>query len=163
MAEKQEYNEFRKIVEDIINTDSFKKMREFKKHRYTDCYEHSVNVATKCYMYAVKRNMNIDLKSLIRGALLHDFYLYDRRKEEAQHRKHLREHPSVALENARREYGDLNKIEEDIILSHMWPVNFFRFPKYKESFLVCFSDKICSIKEFFGKKDKTNKKSLQKK
>ena len=33
----------------------------------------------------------------------------------------------------------------------MWPVTLFKFPKYKESCLVCFSDKICALEEFFGK------------
>ena len=151
MITKEEYEEFRSIIEDIISNDSFKKMREIKQHRFSNCYKHSVNVATRCFIFAKKRKLNIDIKSLVRGALLHDFYLYDWRENKKKYKKHSFIHPSIALENAVREFGDLNEIEKDIILSHMWPLNFFKFPRYKESFLVCFSDKICALKEFFGK------------
>lgn len=146
----KEYEEFKGIVLEIIKTDKFKSMREIKQHMFANCYQHSINVATKCFIYAKRLNMKIDLPSLIRGALLHDFYLYDWRKNKKCHLNHGYIHPKIALENAKKEFGSLNKIEEDIILSHMWPVTFFRFPKYKESYLVCFSDKICAIREFFG-------------
>ncbi len=151
MITNEEYEEFKKIVVEIINNDSFKKMREIKQHRFTNCYEHSINVATKCFIFAKKRKMKIDVKSLVRGALLHDFYLYDWREDKKKFFSHSYMHPYVALENSRKEFGELNDIEVDIILSHMWPLTFFKFPKYKESFLVCFSDKICAIRELFGK------------
>lgn len=151
MITEKEYEEFRNIIKDIINNDSFKKMKDIKQHRFSNCYEHSVNVATKCFIYAKKRNLKIDVKSMVRGALLHDFYLYDWRENKKKYKGHGFTHPSVALENAMREFSDLNDVEKDIILSHMWPLIFFKFPKYKESFLVCFSDKICALKEFFIK------------
>ena len=151
MISQKDYDEFREIVKRIVNNDSFKKMKEIKQHRFTDCYNHSINVATKCFIYAKRKNMKVDLESLVRGALLHDFYLYDWRENKRKYKSHTYTHPRVALDNAIKEYGELNEIEKDIILSHMWPLTFFRFPKYKESFLVCFSDKICAIKEFFGR------------
>lgn len=151
MISQKEYDEFREIVKNIVINDKFKKMREIKQHRFTNCYNHSINVATKCFIYAKRRNMKIDLTSLVRGALLHDFYLYDWRENKKKYKLHTYTHPSVALSNAINEFGELNEIEKDIILSHMWPLTFFKFPKYKESFLVCFSDKICAIKEFFGR------------
>lgn len=147
---QQEYDEFKEIVVRVTKTDNFEKMRTIKQHRYTNCYDHSVNVATKCFLYAKKMNLKIDLVSLVRGALLHDFYLYDWRENKKEHLNHNYVHPRIALDNARKEFGDLNRVEEDIILSHMWPITFFRFPRYKESYLVCFSDKICAMKEFFG-------------
>ena len=151
---QKEYDDFKDIIVSITSTDKFKKMKEIKQHRFTNCYEHSINVATRCFIYAKRMNMKVDLSSLVRGALLHDFYLYDWRENKKEHLNHSYVHPRVALENARVEFGDLNKVEEDIILSHMWPVTFFRFPRYKESYLVCFSDKICAIEEFFGKRKK---------
>ena len=151
MISQKEYDEFRNIVKEIVKNDKFKKMREIKQHRFTNCYNHSINVATKCFIFAKKRNIKIDVPSLVRGALLHDFYLYDWREDKLKHKGHLYEHPQVSFENATKEFGDLNEIEKDIILSHMWPINLFKFPKYKESFLVCFSDKICAAKEIFLK------------
>ena len=152
MISEEEYKEFREVVKDIVNNDKFKKMKEIKQHRFTNCYEHSINVATKCFIYAKKFNMKIDVVSLVRGALLHDFYLYDWRESKKEHLNHGYIHPQIALVNATKEFGYLNDIEKDIILSHMWPLTFFKFPKYKESFLVCFFDKVCAIKEFFKKK-----------
>lgn len=151
MITEKEYNEFKEVVKKVANNEKFKKMKEIKQHKYANCYEHSINVATKCFIYAKKRNMKVDLASLIRGALLHDFYLYDWRENKRKNLNHVFVHPKKALENARKEFNDLNEIEEDIILSHMWPLTFFKFPKYKESFLVCFSDKICAMKEFFNR------------
>lgn len=151
MITQKEYDQFKEIIKEIVSSDNFKKMKNIKQHRFTDCYNHSINVATRCFIYAKKRKMKVDLKSLVRGALLHDFYLYDWRENVKKYKNHTYTHPSVALENAIKEFGDLNEIEKDIILTHMWPLNFFKFPKYKESFLVCFSDKICALREFFGK------------
>lgn len=151
MITQEEYEEFKKVVIEIVDNESFRKMRQIKQHRFTNCYEHSINVATRCFIFAKKKNMKVDLYSLIRGALLHDFYLYDWREDKIKHKFHTYTHPRVSLENATKEFGELNKIEKDIILSHMWPLTFFKFPKYKESFLVCFSDKVCAFKEFFGR------------
>jgi uncharacterized protein len=149
---QKEYEKFKEIIVDIISKDNFKRMKEIKQHRYSNCYKHSIDVATRCYIYAIRRNIKVDLVSLVRGALLHDFYLYDWRENKRKHFFHGFKHPRIALENAKKEFGPLNKIEEDIILSHMWPMTLFRFPKYKESFLVCFNDKICAINEIFVNK-----------
>lgn len=150
MITQKEYDEFKEIVKNIVNNESFKKMKEIKQHRFTNCYNHSINVATRCFIYAKRKNMKIDLPSLVKGAMLHDFYLYDWRENKKKYKNHSYSHPKVALKNAIEQFGYLNEIEKDIILSHMWPLTFFKFPKYKESYLVCFSDKICALKEFFG-------------
>ena len=39
--------------------------------------------------------------------------------------------------------------EQDIILKHMWPVTFFKFPKYKESYVITITDKLSSLKSFY--------------
>ena len=41
---------------------------------------------------------------------------------------------------------DLNEVEKDIILKHMWPLT-IRFPRYREAYIVTFVDKYCAIKE----------------
>ena len=61
MIANREYESFKEIVESIINNDKFKQMREIKQHRFTNCYEHSVNVATKCFLYAKKKNMKVEI------------------------------------------------------------------------------------------------------
>ena len=37
-------------------------------------------------------------------------------------------------------------IEKNMILTHMFPLN-LKLPKYKESIILCFADKICASKE----------------
>ena len=41
------------------------------------CYDHSVSVAWLSTRLAEHFHFNVDMKSLVRGALLHDYYLYD--------------------------------------------------------------------------------------
>ena len=55
-------------------------------------------------------------------------------------------HPKIACENASKLFS-LNKKEKDIIVKHMWPVTFFHFPKYPESFIITLSDKYSAIQE----------------
>ena len=59
---------------------------------------------------------------------------------------HAFAHPRIALKNA-SELFDLNPLEQDIILKHMWPVTFFSFPKYTESFILTLVDKYCALSE----------------
>lgn len=110
---------------------------------------HSVAIAY--YSHSVSRVFKISVseKELIRGALLHDYFLYDWHIKEGKRPLHGPYHPKIALENARRNL-ELTKVEEDIISRHMFPLTPVP-PKYKESILVCLVDKACSIYEIFYK------------
>ena len=61
---------------------------------------------------------------------------------------HAFKHPQIALENALK-ICNLNEKEQDIILKHMWPVTFFKFPKYKESYVITITDKLSALKSFY--------------
>ena len=84
--------------------------------------------------------------------MLHDFFLYDWRNHDipdlAKEKFHGLEHPKIALENARKNF-ELNEVEKDIIVKHMWPLT-LAIPKYKESYVVTFVDKYVSSKEFIN-------------
>ena len=81
--------------------------------------------------------------------MLHDLFLYDwRHSHKNLNGWHAFIHPKIALKNAKA-ITSLNKKEEDIILKHMWPVTFFKFPKYKESFIITITDKLSAMKSFF--------------
>lgn len=54
-------------------------------------------------------------------------------------------HPEYALENAKK-YFELSSLEEDIIVSHMFPIG-KHVPKYFESWLVDIVDDFASIYE----------------
>ena len=80
--------------------------------------------------------------------MLHDFFLYD--WHDKNHPKlHGFKHPYIALENAKERY-DLSTKEEDIIKKHMFPLTLIP-PRYKESYIICLADKICSLLETFHK------------
>lgn len=130
---------------DILNSDKIHIEKECIQHGDTSVYTHSVYVAYMCLKIVDLYNLDVDIHSLVRGALLHDYFLYDWHTPEKWHRLHGFRHPRFALTNAKRDFG-LNKIEEDMIIHHMFPMTVIP-PKYKESYILCIADKICSSRE----------------
>ena len=103
-------------------------------------------MATLSYRLNRKLGLHADVTSLVRGAFLHDFYLYDWH-DSTQHQKgHGFHHPALALRNAERCFS-LNDIERNIIISHMWPLTLRSIPKCREAVIVCIVDKWCSTEE----------------
>ena len=83
--------------------------------------------------------------------MLHDLFLYDWRHSKKKlnlEGLHAFVHPKIALRNA-SELFLLNDKEKDIILKHMWPVTFFSLPKYRESYIITFTDKLSALKSFY--------------
>ncbi len=138
---------FISCVKPILEYEPVKMMDSFIQHGSTSCLKHSLAVSFYSYIVCKRLHLKCDLKAVIRGALLHDFFLYDWHIRDKKRRWHGFTHPRTALENARK-YFCLSKKEEDIILKHMWPLT-FKFPRFIESFIVCMADKICSIFEIF--------------
>ena len=136
-------------ADDILESDSFKSQKEFMQHGKTSVYKHIINVTNMSITIAYKFNMNVDIKSLIRGSLLHDYFLYDWHENDKSHRLHGFKPAKTAMLNAERDFG-INKIEKNMIYTHMFPLN-LRLPRYKESIILCLADKVCAIKETFNK------------
>lgn len=124
---------------DIIDHPRFNESKQYIQHGKISVYVHSISVAYISLLLARKLNLDIDIPSLVRGALLHDYFLYDWHLDK-DHGLHGFTHASTAYKNASRDF-ELNEIEADIIKKHMFPLN-IKAPKYKESMLVCLSDKI---------------------
>ena len=137
--------EIKKYGMEILNSAGMHSEKNFIQHGNFSCYAHSVNVAETSVRLAELLSIKVDKKSMIRGALLHDYFLYDWHEPSREHRLHGFSHAKVALENAQRDFC-LNSIEQDIICRHMFPLN-IKPPKYRESRIVCLADKICSIYE----------------
>ena len=115
-------------------------------HGRTCRYRHSVNVARVSLLLADKLRIRVRYRDMVRGALLHDYYLYDRRVDRP--RRHLRSHAEYAHENADAEFS-LTPIERDIIRNHMFPIT-LTAPKSREGRLVCVADKLCTVGELLG-------------
>lgn len=116
-----------------------------RQHGDTSCLLHSVAVALYSARLARALGLRVRMSALVRGALLHDYFLYDWHEKDASHRLHGFHHPRTALDNAGRDYV-LTPVEQDIILKHMFPLT-LQPPRYLESLLVCLVDKGCSLYE----------------
>ena len=153
--------EYYKAIKDVYEHEEFLKLKEYFHHN-SSIYEHVQDVA---YLsYRICKYLKLDYRSAARGALLHDFFLYDWRNHDVpdlpRKKFHGIEHPMIAVDNAKK-YFSINEIEEDIIKKHMWPLTLVP-PKYKESFIVSFADKYLSSKEFIVEFKKRKNSKLKK-
>lgn len=114
-------------------------------HGTTTILEHSIGVAEQALRIADSMHARIDETSMIRGALLHDYYLYDWHDSKTAPSLHGFKHPRIALENAMRDY-ELNAIEQNIIERHMFPLTPIP-PLFLEAWIVCMADKYCAAGE----------------
>ncbi len=140
---KQNYQSYSQVVEDLISTEEVKSMRRIKHHFDVTCYEHSVFVSYVAYRMA--RRLGWDYRAAARGGLLHDLYLYDPRQPGSHPGNQCFDHPKAALRNAGA-LTQLTPVEENIIISHMWPLA-RRCPRYREAVVVNLADKICATAE----------------
>ena len=115
---------------ELINSPKVQRQKEFIQHGKVTVYEHCINVA---YMSIL---------------LIHDYFLYDWHIPSSINKLHGFTHARTALKNATRDF-ELNDVEKDIILKHMFPLN-PALPRFKESLLVCIADKICAVYETFS-------------
>ena len=132
---------------DILCSKEHKECDKFIQHGDTTVREHTTSVACMAVAIARKTHLKFDYQAMIRGALLHDYFLYD--WHEPHHGPHGYTHASLALRNAAQDFA-ISPIEADVIKKHMWPLN-IKPPRYREAMIVTIADKICSAKEVFGK------------
>ena len=141
---------FIRIVDEVIRESRFKETEAYIQHGITSVYRHSIAVAYYSCWLAERFHIRVEKKELIRGALLHDYFLYDwHDKSEGRH-FHGFTHPGCALRNASRDFH-LTHREKDIIRKHMFPLTPIP-PMYRESYLVCIADKVCSTYETMNRK-----------
>ena len=99
---------------DILASPGFQSERGFMQHGMTTCYTHSICVAYVALRWAQLLHLDIDVRSTVRGCLLHDYFLYDWHDKSAAPNHHTFTHPKIALANAERDFA-LNDKERDII------------------------------------------------
>lgn len=132
--------EFEHIVKDILSNEEFMRTKE-KAHHGITRYDHLIRVSF--YSFFITKLLRLNYKETTRAALLHDFFLDETEVDSGVGA--LRNHPTYALENARK-YYDLSPLQEDIIKTHMFPVTFTP-PKYIESWIVDIIDDVAGIYE----------------
>jgi len=142
--------DFYKILEKTSSMKICQSMKNYIQHGKITTFEHVEFVAKTAFTLNRKLHLKCDEESLVRGAFLHDFYLYDWHKNKSFNFHGLKHH-KIALKNANK-YFSLTKKEKNIIKSHMWPLTIFSFPLCKEAVIVCLSDKYCALYETIFKR-----------
>ncbi len=94
------------------------------------------------FYIAEKYRIRVNCHALIRGALLHDYFLYDWHEKDDSHKWHGFYHAGKALQNAMEDF-ELSEIEKETIRRHMFPLNPIP-PCCREAWIVTLADKICS-------------------
>ena len=155
------FDEWFAVVKDILLNEEFQKRRLFKHHKKS-VWDHCVDVSFKAFKFAKKHNLNDKVCAI--GGLLHDFYpfawqysqeldafdsTYLQRldKKESLFKKHGFTHAREAYENYLKYFGEYEDEKiSNCIIRHMFPLNIIP-PKYKESWVVTYSDKAVSFKD----------------
>ena len=140
----------------------FRETRKYTQHGTCSVYDHCVKVAEMSMKINHVLKLHANQKKLIRGALLHDYFLYDWHDPKNGHSPHGFTHPATALKNAVRDY-QLTDVEQNIIARHMFPLTIIP-PKCREAWIVCMADKICALQETtlpLGKKVAKNKEEIR--
>ena len=144
---QEEKERLEQIYQTFLNDDRIKKMKNVRMHRGSNCYEHSFKVAKKAIRLANRSShKNLKFEVILIGAILHDYYLYDWRDDKSKRKRHGRNHPLIASENATKDFkisADVRKIIE----THMWPINMKLYPKTREAKIVSISDKAVTLGE----------------
>lgn len=148
-------SQIRSLVElhgrDIIEHRHMRIERSCYQHGAVTTFAHSIRVACLAVWMADRLRLwrRVDLHSLIRAGLLHDYFLYDWHDwDDGEHRLHGFTHGGAALRNAVRDFR-LNAIERDSIACHMFPMT-PKPPTYLEGYLVTMADKISATRETFS-------------
>ncbi|MBQ6720943.1 MAG: HD domain-containing protein [Clostridia bacterium] len=142
----KELSRFRQLVRDTADHPRVQIMKTYRQHGCISTYDHCMGVARMSFRLARLLHIRTDEPSLVRGAFLHDYYLYDWHNH--QHKLHGFRHPKTAMHNAIRDFN-VNSLEAGIIRTHMWPFTLRALPRTREAVIVCLADKICALRETF--------------
>ena len=136
-------------IREMVRSSRLDRMTEFCQHGDTNCLTHTVAVVYCALALAEKMHIKINKRELIRGGILHDYFLYDWHDGKKERRIHGFTHPGYALKNAEKDFR-LTKRERNIIKRHMFPLTVVP-PRYREAWLICIADKLCAVKEATSK------------
>ena len=136
------YEEIKLRGKDILYSAKYHENMSFIQHGSITVFQHCLSVAMLSVHIANVTGWKIDRTALIRGALLHDYFLYDWHEDAKWHRLHGYTHALRSMKNAQHDFG-LNRVERNMIFSHMFPLNLTHLPLYKESWILCVADKVC--------------------
>ena len=139
-------SEYNFIIDDILDNKSFRELENMRHHGTTRMI-HSKRVSY--FSYKVCKFLNLDYISAARAGLLHDFFITDVNQTKVQRFISIFTHSKKALNNSMSSF-DINKKEQNIIVSHMFPFCIY-VPLYLESWIVDIVDDVVAIYEVLEK------------
>lgn len=151
-------NEIQQLAGDILNHPRFLQLREFQHHgAENSVYDHSVAVTRMAYAIARRMRLSEDeTASVVRAALLHDFFGYDWHSDRFRRylsrysgfkrviRMHAFVHGYIAADRAKHTFG-LTERECEAIARHMFPLA--ALPRTRVAWIVSLADKAVASKE----------------
>jgi uncharacterized protein len=135
------------IARPLLEHPDVARLSRYPHHLAKSRLDHVNDVAWMSFV--IGEALSLDVRAIVRGALLHDLFYYDWLTEGP--RLHGFRHPRIALENARGVTG-LTRVEEDIIKKHMWPLTVVP-PFFPESLVVSFADTACAVLDYLSPKN----------
>ena len=143
-------NLFHHLSEPVLKTGHLNQLKQFKQHGHCTCYDHSVAVAKTALFLSMIFPFRFKQKQLVRGALLHDYFLYDWHIYDPERgHGHGFKHASIAAKRAAEDFS-VTPLMAEMIKKHMWPLN-LALPFHREAYILILADKVCSLRETFGK------------
>ena len=140
-------DEINEILSGFLSNPKVQEMKKYIQHGNVSTYEHCNSVAKLSYRIDRRLSLHSNLRILLTGAMLHDFYLYDWHNDDGgAHRLHGFTHAKTACLNARK-YFNIDERTSRVITCHMWPLNLGKIPKSREEWIVCIADKCVSLYE----------------
>ena len=147
---QEEKDRLEEIYQTFLHDEKILRMKNIPMHRGSNCYLHSFKVAKLAIKNGL-RHRHVSLETILIASILHDYYLYDWRKDKSKRKGHGRNHPFIAAKLAEDDFHISEEIKE-VIHSHMWPINFKVFPKTKEARIVNIADTIVATIEAISSK-----------
>ncbi len=140
------------VLAPYISDEKVQEMKNYVQHGNVSTYEHVSDVTKLCYLMNTRLHLGADEKTLLAGAFLHDFYLYDWHTVGKQlDGLHGYVHADIAARNAKKRF-DIDDKVHSVIKTHMWPLNLTAVPSSKEAWILTTADKVISIKETLFKR-----------
>ena len=120
LSSKNHWNVVGPIIRPYMHTTDVQHMRDFTQHGKNTTLHHCLSVVMLSYAIVNRFHISVNMSTLLIGALLHDFFLYDWHDSDSP-KWHGFAHPKIAAKNALEEF-QVNEDIEHVIKTHMFPL-----------------------------------------